>query len=563
MNDEDNFSSTRRVMAIFYTMICVVMFFLVAVNIFAKSKSSEYIGINGKHSIEDKWVDYRGNQFDFNDNDEYKADTLGYVSAFYTFSDAIADGTSLCFRSKNTIVKVYIDSVCIYETDITDAPFYNNSPGTRWNFVNILENYAGKTIEFRIYKAYEDGRAKVDNISIGDKAAQIISIIKNKINGFIVSLLLFFVSILYIICNIMLNRNKKHRDFSLTYLAVFGLLCAVWCVIETNILQLFTSNLRLLQVIDNMMIVLGALPLILYMDTTFNIFKKKLMRYVAVADIAYIYLTTFLQITGILDYHQTLNGAIAAYAVVVVLIIVCTIKQPGRNRKRTDIIWQYMGVICLGICLTIDLVRYFSMDVLDRAYFIRIGLLLFIICFGAGNVYGLITVIKKGNSAEFISTLAYSDGLTGLANRTAYKEKIQKIVSDRTAELGIVMMDINNLKHVNDTFGHAYGDEMISNAASMMKSIYEKEGIVYRVGGDEFAVLIIGKNSEMRYCECNAKLLEVLRNFNNNEDNKYKIVIASGFGKCIGADDISIREAEKTADSNMYKNKYVLKRTQI
>ena len=79
----------------------------------------------------------------------------------------------------------------------------------------------------------------------------------------------------------------------------------------------------------------------------------------------------------------------------------------------------------LGLGLLGDLLRYLTADVIDRAFIIRIGLLLFIVFFGSGNIYQMIVLVQRGREAEFISKLAYSDGLTGLGNRTAYIERLR------------------------------------------------------------------------------------------------------------------------------------------
>lgn len=73
-------------------------------------------------------------------------------------------------------------------------------------------------------------------------------------------------------------------------------------------------------------------------------------------------------------------------------------------------------------------------------------------------------------------------------SRRAYEEDINKL--DLTKEWVYVSMDINGLKNANDSFGHAAGDELIRAAADCMKNSFSEHGKVYRVGGDEFVVII-------------------------------------------------------------------------
>ena len=86
------------------------------------------------------------------------------------------------------------------------------------------------------------------------------------------------------------------------------------------------------------------------------------------------------------------------------------------------------------------------------------------------------------------------DNLTGLLNRQAYYRKVDKLFHNRD-ELRItafIMVDLDNLKYVNDTYGHAFGDDYIKTAASVLKKFQEYGGIVSRLSGDEFSACLSG-----------------------------------------------------------------------
>ena len=85
-----------------------------------------------------------------------------------------------------------------------------------------------------------------------------------------------------------------------------------------------------------------------------------------------------------------------------------------------------------------------------------------------------------------------TDELTGLYNRRAYEEGLDRIRKDVPSEKRIVVaiFDVNGLKEVNDKLGHASGDEMLRGAASTIRSVYGSYGKCYRTGGDEFVVIL-------------------------------------------------------------------------
>ncbi|MBE8952853.1 MAG: GGDEF domain-containing protein, partial [Quinella sp. 1Q7] len=95
--------------------------------------------------------------------------------------------------------------------------------------------------------------------------------------------------------------------------------------------------------------------------------------------------------------------------------------------------------------------------------------------------------------------IAYKDSLTGVQNKAAYDRAIAELdekISDGDAKFCIVMVDVNYLKRVNDTYGHERGNEYLINACRLVCAIFGEEH-VYRIGGDEFVVVIDGEKSSL------------------------------------------------------------------
>lgn len=162
---------------------------------------------------------------------------------------------------------------------------------------------------------------------------------------------------------------------------------------------------------------------------------------------------------------------------------------------------------------------------------------------------------------DLISKLAYSDGLTGLANRTAYLEQLDEIQNETKSsiQLGIVYLDVNNLKDVNEKQGHEMGDELIKIAANIIEDSFGHYGKCYRIGGDEFCVLIRGGNIQEKYGKGLMVFNKLINEANRNGWYSYKIQIAQGFALSNSNTRDMIDEAIEIADDEMYKNKLELK----
>ena len=160
--------------------------------------------------------------------------------------------------------------------------------------------------------------------------------------------------------------------------------------------------------------------------------------------------------------------------------------------------------------------------------------------------------------------LAHTDSLTRIKNKMAYTEttaRLDKEISAGSANFCIVMIDINYLKRVNDTFGHERGNEYLINACNLTCDIFGKEN-VYRVGGDEFVAILDG--DIVSTCEEKVNLLRnTIEKFRKDESLQAweKVSAAVGVAYYREGIDKNLDEVFKRADSEMYQNKLKMKAT--
>ncbi|MEE5993331.1 MAG: GGDEF domain-containing protein [Oscillospiraceae bacterium] len=151
--------------------------------------------------------------------------------------------------------------------------------------------------------------------------------------------------------------------------------------------------------------------------------------------------------------------------------------------------------------------------------------------------------------------MANRDVLTGVKNKRAYVqleiELDEQIKNGENQNFSIVVCDVNELKEVNDTQGHKAGDEFIQKASSVICDIF-KHSPVFRIGGDEFAVILRGQDYLYR-----AKLMQHLHIvLNGQKTNKNEIVLlASGISDFQPEKDIRVQDVFERADTLMYEDK--------
>ena len=153
--------------------------------------------------------------------------------------------------------------------------------------------------------------------------------------------------------------------------------------------------------------------------------------------------------------------------------------------------------------------------------------------------------------------IAVRDSLTGVGNKYAYTQKeaaIDAALHNGTQQpFALVVCDLNGLKAVNDTKGHAEGDLLIRNACRLICELYDHSP-VYRIGGDEFAVLLQGADYDRR----DEILEELNRTVERNCENG-GVVIAAGMADYEPGDQ-QLRDTFRRADKQMYERKKQLKK---
>lgn len=166
---------------------------------------------------------------------------------------------------------------------------------------------------------------------------------------------------------------------------------------------------------------------------------------------------------------------------------------------------------------------------------------------------------EKQQYEELIAarSLAYQDALTGVKSKLSFLEyetqKDQDICADRRPEFAIAVFDINGLKEVNDTQGHEQGDALIKAACKIICGHFQHSP-VFRIGGDEFAALLIGNDYRNR-----AALTDSFSEMTEQSEQSIRVVIAMGITDFDAEQDHSFHDVFVRADKQMYERKRLLK----
>ena len=282
-------------------------------------------------------------------------------SIYNTIPSNIKERDSLCFRSKNIFYEVYIDGELQYSPYIPESPIYTKSYGTNWNYILLPMADANKQIEIRITYVYDSARACIDHIYIAQPGGAILSTFASKLVAFITCILLLFVGLLLIVADIPINmRSEKNHE--LRYLGLFALSISIWCTSETNLIQFYLGDNRLMQVVSCSALMLIPIPMVLYLNAAFGFRRKFWIPLFTTLSFIQFVVCWGLHFLGIADIHQTLTVIhilllLLAVALMYTIIrnTIITSKKQSRNIYR---ILRSIGLIAISIATFIDVISY-------------------------------------------------------------------------------------------------------------------------------------------------------------------------------------------------------------
>lgn len=172
-----------------------------------------------------------------------------------------------------------------------------------------------------------------------------------------------------------------------------------------------------------------------------------------------------------------------------------------------------------------------------------------------GDIVEIIEVTKSYEKLRYFEDIAIFDNLTGLKNRNAYLEEVKSIVAKENMPLMIVVGDVNNLKKINDTRGHIYGDKLLVTIADIVINEAPNDAFIARIGGDEIVLLLKNaddqatKDFERRVAERCAEV---------DEEGIGKPSISWGHAK-MQDENADYNEIFRLADGMMYEEKKKMK----
>ncbi len=471
------------------------------------------------------------------------------------------DEKVIVYNTVHMYLDVFIDGNLVYALR-GEKDRAVKTTGFCWNVISLTAEDAGKEIVFQVTPVYRDSKPKgtfyygtyreIERNILADRCAELVLAGMIALAGIVMLLYGFFVV------------KKGQEAETIMQFAIFATMLGVWDIIETQIPDWLFPGSIVLVFISHLMLMTMPIPFILFLRQMYHNKESKWWDFCCYINCAVIVVRLMLQVLGICDLRETLLLTHVYLLLFVVVVVLMTIQEIRANELTRQIKINSICVIVILVSTVSELAIYrFSNKSTPLG---SMGFLFYIIVMGIVNVRRSRELMEQARESELYRKLAFTDELTGLNNRMAFREDLEKrVMQDKaTGEEKILptvvyMFDLNDLKKCNDTYGHDYGDQYIKMAADALKKIFVQEGKCYRIGGDEFCAWAPYTSQE----EIDQRLQVLERDVLEMNDRGFVVTVSIAVGYAIyqeGEDGGGLYSTMKRADVMMYERKQAYKK---
>lgn len=467
----------------------------------------------------------------------------------------IGESDELVLYRQYQYVEVYIEGECIFKSPYQDDDSLHTSVGTVITFVPLSPEYSGKQIQIYMRQINSASSIQIGSIYLCTRNSFILDYLKANIGKLIfISAMITGGIFLAVIYFLLRKKQQDHDDKMFWYLGIFAIQMAVWALTDSQIVQLLTGAYVTGGITSFAAFMLLPVPFMSFMDVICKKYNRALRVMQIVLCINFI-VQILLYISGVFDLMNMLPATHALFLLAIIVIVAVTAGEV-RTSRSYYIKGMQVGIFVMSVSGLLALAGYNMISDFSYMSVMLIGLLAFFLILSHLCFHKAYESIEAGTKARVYQKLAYIDVMTETGNRRAFEEALDRLDrEEKEHDLTVIEFDLNNLKETNDVWGHKAGDRIITETARCIREAFSEKGRVYRIGGDEFTVLAVLKETEL--AESLGLLNKAIEKYNSKE--KYSISAAAGWASVRDNPHMSVKELLKRADEKMYSDKEVKK----
>ena len=465
-------------------------------------------------------------------------------------------GKAIQFNLRFYGMRVYLDDELLCSTNVSTLAGQFRYAGLQ---LVKLPDAAGQELKI-VLDGSESGRYDIRSIQAGDYGDLRSEIFLSELPTLITLVLMGGICIALIVTSFVMLLQKK-SDIRLLNLVLLLLLAIIWGITDSYLPNAFGISMEAAGFLNYASVIALPIPAGAFVFNTVEKNKRAiwLLNAVLICGLA---LQLGLSCMGVLQLNRTWRYQYV-FEFLLVVVGLDSARTLFRSTRSLDILLAYAGIAYLALFSVLTLALHWLGLGFSYRYALLIGILGFVLLLLAS----VLVKFRKDrehlaelmHEAELEKRMAQLDPMTGIGNRRSYENYIKSVweSADSRTNPVLVIMDINDLKRVNDEYGHAAGDQFIIDAAEAIRRTYEPRALCFRIGGDEFAAVFQDMTESEAYYD--EKLRQTLAE--HNESAPFRLAIAAGACRLYEEDGVrmSLDKWRTSADFAMYERKREMK----
>ncbi|NLM06703.1 MAG: diguanylate cyclase [Tissierellia bacterium] len=444
--------------------------------------------------------------------------------------------------------RVFSNNYVLNEKKTRQEGFFSKNAGPAFIEIKLMQHLEEEDLIIEFTRPDTiDGKIVINGAYLGEPGKVYMDFLYNlRIEILILIILLLVVITLHIMSFILRGTKSFKKIF---YFALFASFIGNWFSMQSSMFYYFLSNKMLHLLMEEICLLAGNIAFINFILSYDSIKNDKFIKGSLFISILLSFISLFLWIVGILEFC-VISTFVTMISVLAMLKALFILLQNYSFTKDREDIQLFFIVVFVVIITIISILTYIKIGFVSRIAFETFlyvsGLYMSFLA-----VKEIIYYTKYAEKSELYESLAIRDKLTGLYNKNAFILDTEGN-KDINSSYAFIVFDVNNLKSINDNYGHAEGNRIIIRTAELLKSTFSESRKIYRTGGDEFTIV---------FNPFNRKTIEdLLKEFDkkvkqSSLDLLYDYRVAFGYSRFNGNLEIALDKA----DRKMYEKKTELK----
>lgn len=457
---------------------------------------------------------------------------------------------ALSIMTSHQDIVVYIGTRLVYSRmKKASYNFFDVPTNNIMDIVELPPGSEGKQITITISSKYKEYAGLIDEIHAGSKSALLLRAIKLFGLRLFLAMITFFLGIVIIMIYIFIKHLLK-TNRSILFLGWFSVLCSIWLIMESNLTQMFIENEYIISSLSYLSLMTFPIPILIYITFIDNFHYKKVLYSLIYILLASDFILILLQFLNIYDLHQSTSVVrFEIYSLLGFALTTLLLEFFYHKNKAIKVFTISSTTLFLfGVAEFLVINRSYS----NSGILFQVGFIIFITILSWDALRKVADVIKLSETAQHYKFLATKDLLTSCRNRVSYAKDMDRVSLERNITMFVA--DMNNMKQINDTYGHHAGDEAIILCSQCLLKVFGRR--VYRIGGDEFVIIqydLAPTQIELMLADFQKECLKA------NEDTAYKFFMSIGYAVFDKKIDQTIYDTVDRADKDMYERKNKMK----